>query len=121
MIEYIDAVAIARPPVQKQMWEGVKFVPVMVYRTPSKLSQDQESWLQKIYGAEGARTLDPWLAKPVLYQLSYSPIINGLKTNFRRLYTSGLQNVTTTNVVGQGGLEPPTSRLSGVYSNQLSY
>ena len=24
-------------------------------------------------------------------------------------------------LVGQGGLEPPTSRLSGVYSNQLSY
>ena len=23
--------------------------------------------------------------------------------------------------MGQGGLEPPTSRLSGVYSNQLSY
>jgi hypothetical protein len=24
-------------------------------------------------------------------------------------------------IVGQGGLEPPTSRLSGVHSNQLSY
>lgn len=53
MIEYIDAVAIARPPVQKQMWDGAKFVPIMVYRTPSKLSRDQESWLRKIYGAPG--------------------------------------------------------------------
>lgn len=53
MIEYIDAVAIARPPVQKQMWDGTKFVPVMMYRTPNKLTQDQESWLRKIYGAPG--------------------------------------------------------------------
>ena len=31
MIEYIDAVVTARPPVKKQMWDGTKFVPVMVY------------------------------------------------------------------------------------------
>ena len=53
MIEYIDAVVIARPPVQKQMWDGTKFVPIMVYRTFEKLSRDQESWLQKTYGAPG--------------------------------------------------------------------
>ena len=28
---------------------------------------------------------------------------------------------TTNKVVGRGGLEPPTSRLSGVRSNHLSY
>ncbi len=28
---------------------------------------------------------------------------------------------TTKQVVGRGGLEPPTSRLSGVRSNHLSY
>jgi hypothetical protein len=28
---------------------------------------------------------------------------------------------TTSKVVGRGGLEPPTSRLSGVRSNHLSY
>ena len=43
------------------------------------------------------------LAKHALYQLSYGPI--GLPRS----------------VVGPGGLEPPTSRLSGVRSNQLSY
>lgn len=53
MIEYIDAVAIARPPVQKQMWDGAKFVPIMVYRTPNKLTRDQVNWLQKTYGASG--------------------------------------------------------------------
>ena len=43
------------------------------------------------------RTLDPLLARQVLSQLSYAPIM------------------------GLSGLEPPTSRLSGVRSNQLSY
>ena len=44
------------------------------------------------------RTLDPLLARQVLSQLSYAPILMGLS-----------------------GLEPPTSRLSGVRSNHLSY
>jgi hypothetical protein len=35
------------------MWDGTKFVPIMVYRTFEKLSRDQESWLQKTYGAPG--------------------------------------------------------------------
>ena len=53
MIEYIDAVVTARPPVQKQMWDGAKFVLIMVYRTPNKLTRDQVNWLQKTYGASG--------------------------------------------------------------------
>ena len=51
-------------------------------------------------GGRRVRTDDPLLAKQVLSQLSYAPIIL---------------------VVGQGGLEPPTPRLSSVCSNQLSY
>ena len=49
-------------------------------------------------GASRVRTDDPRLAKPMLYQLSYGP-----------------------HLVGLGGLEPPTPRLSSVCSNQLSY
>src|SRR6266850_3407003 len=49
-------------------------------------------------GADGHRTHDPQLAKPVLSQLSYSPIAMGL-----------------------GRVELPTSPLSGVRSSQLSY
>ena len=49
-------------------------------------------------GDEEIRTLDPLLARQVLSQLSYAPILMGLS-----------------------GLEPPTSRLSGVRSNRLSY
>ena len=51
-------------------------------------------------GADRDRTDDLRLAKPALSQLSYSP-------------GGGL--------VGQGRVELPTSRLSGVRSNHLSY
>lgn len=51
-------------------------------------------------GGERDRTDDPLLAKQVLSQLSYTPFIL---------------------LVGLGGLEPPTPRLSSVCSNQLSY
>ena len=50
-------------------------------------------------GDEEDRTPDPLLAKQVLSQLSYTP----------------------DKVVGLGRLELPTSRLSGVRSNHLSY
>ena len=51
------------------------------------------------------RTLDPLLARQVLSQLSYTPTVL-LEINI---------------LVGLSGLEPPTSRLSGVRSNRLSY
>ena len=58
-------------------------------------------------GADRIRTDDPRLAKPVLSQLSYSP---------ERAALPG-----PAPVVGLGRFELPTSRLSGVRSNQLSY
>ena len=53
-------------------------------------------------GADGHRTHDPRLAKPVLSQLSYSP-------------------TPKTGSMGLGRIELPTSPLSGVRSSQLSY
>ena len=58
-------------------------------------------------GGGRSRTDDPLLAKQVLYQLSYAPIL--------------VMNMVGPILVGQGGLEPPTPRLSSVCSNQLSY
>ena len=63
------------------------------------------SWIKTIHsGDEGIRTPDPLLARQVLSQLSYTPIF------IESFYSVGLS-----------GLEPPTSRLSGVRSNLLSY
>ena len=56
-------------------------------------------------GDDRDRTDYLMLAKHALYQLSYAPMIKP------RAKTA----------VGQGGLEPPTSRLSSARSNQLSY
>ena len=53
-------------------------------------------------GAKRDRTADLLRARQALSQLSYSP-------NFVQ------------KLVGLGGFEPPTSPLSGVRSNQLSY
>ena len=96
-----------------------------------------------IYGGdEEIRTPDPLLARQVLSQLSYTPMDAGL--SFRTSLPvfsfvcslSGLglsepfpislrlwMNFTCFSLLGVGlsGLEPPTSRLSGVRSNQLSY
>ena len=57
-------------------------------------------------GAGRARTDDPRLARAVLSQLSYSP---------------WRQDDRRGRMVGLGRLELPTSRLSGVRSDQLSY
>jgi hypothetical protein len=59
-------------------------------------------------GAERDRTADPLLAKQVLSQLSYSPL---------KIILSDRRD----KVVGLGRFELPTSPLSGVRSNQLSY
>ncbi len=60
-------------------------------------------------GAMRDRTADLLRAKQALSQLSYSPIV-----------LQPLQ-ICFANLVGLSGLEPPTSPLSGVRSNHLSY
>ena len=61
-------------------------------------------------GAERDRTADPLLAKQVLSQLSYSPD-----------YFRDSQLDCSPLIMGLPGVEPGTSRLSGVRSNHLSY
>ena len=68
----------------------------------------------RIGGAERDRTADPLLAKQVLSQLSYSP------NRFDHLLQA-IPSGPKTKMVGPGRLELPTSRLSGVRSNHLSY
>ncbi len=64
------------------------------------LTGELEASHEKHGGADRDRTDDLRLAKPALSQLSYSPLQK---------------------LVGLGRFELPTSRLSGVRSNQLSY
>ncbi len=64
-------------------------------------------------GARRDRTDDLMLAKHALSQLSYGPVGDAICRP-----SSVIRRPT---LVGLGGLEPPTSRLSSARSNQLSY
>ena len=77
----------------------------------------------KTCGADRDRTDDIQLAKLALSQLSYSPSRPFLLQNLRGSHAGGHHAATLKRVelVGLGGLEPPTSRLSGARSSQLSY
>ena len=93
-------------------------------------------------GGDRARTDDPLLAKQVLSQLSYTP--DGCAAAIARqakpkvwpkaataadpacgvCFANACRRGASSSeapVVGQGGFEPPTSRLSSARSNQLSY
>ncbi len=90
-------------------------------------------------GGKRIRTDDPLLAKQVLYQLSYAPVVPIRRSRRTDAAThpagtphgaapGGVQHLRGTfpapwapGKMGQGGLEPPTPRLSSVCSNQLSY
>ena len=66
------------------------------------------------------------LAKHALYQLSYGPKGTQASESYVLQMISSASAASVMppracGVVGPGGLEPPTSRLSGVCSNQLSY
>ena len=64
-------------------------------------------------GAGRNRTDDILLAKQALSQLSYGP--------FKEMAAPGEAAKRQRRLVGPGRLELPTSRLSGVRSNHLSY
>jgi hypothetical protein len=61
------------------------------------------------------RTADLLRARQALSQLSYSPFLQ------RSSFSTVELNSNNGNLVGLGRLELPTSPLSGVRSNQLSY
>ena len=78
-------------------------------------------------GAKGDRTPDLLRARQALSQLSYSPIIHPksevwFRGLIRLLFRTPRHLPYEVNIymVGPSGLEPPTSPLSGVRSNQLS-
>ncbi len=117
-------------------------------RQPQPQQQRED---HKYGGAERDRTADPLLAKQVLSQLSYSPILRsrkcvprsklGIKVNSKSTIPKARRETpiqargrrqsfgaptqclrhVSAKMVGPGRLELPTPRLSSVCSNQLSY
>ena len=75
-------------------------------------------FLDVYHGDREIRTLDPLLARQVLSQLSYAPLEYLSIPGSLPVHPPPSAAFLT---VGLSGLEPPTSRLSGVRSNQLSY
>ena len=74
-------------------------------------------------GGERDRTVDLLLAKQALSQLSYTPVRNTERQKSEQQISAVPRfcNPVDLKLVGQGGFEPPTSRLSSARSNQLSY
>ena len=80
-------------------------------------------------GVDRDRTDDLKLAKLALSQLSYDPmsaLSNQIISNQNAFLTADCRLLMAHSplkrrMVGPGGVEPPTSRLSGVRSNHLSY
>jgi hypothetical protein len=68
-------------------------------------------------GASRDRTGDLLVANQTLSQLSYGPLRTLACKSRSRRWT----HKRAADLVGLGGVEPPTSPLSGVRSNQLSY
>ena len=76
--------------------------------------------LLSVNGDGEIRTLDPLLARQVLSQLSYTPMKSWMWVYpFKAIPVFFF--LWFVKPMGLSGLEPPTSRLSGVRSNQLSY
>ena len=95
----------------KEHWlaKNQKTIPIQAFPSDFSLLQQLHGPYPpfKSGGAMRDRTADLLRARQALSQLSYSPVF---------------APVTKSNdLVGQGGFEPPTSPLSGVRSNQLSY
>ena len=92
---------------------------------PSKLGkapQSAQRLLSELLSGDGEiRTLDPLLARQVLSQLSYTPTdaVPSSVVSLVSYLFDGLSRWLSP--MGLSGLEPPTSRLSGVRSNRLSY
>ena len=88
-----------------------------------KASQPIQRLLSELLSGDGEiRTLDPLLARQVLSQLTLHP--HGCGAIFDCiLYISCFFSMGSRwlSPMGLSGLEPPTSRLSGVRSNRLSY
>ena len=90
----------------------------LLFHQPSKSTRPLWTFItvKLLLSGDGeTRTLDPLLARQVLSQLSYTPVLLTFQSLYFMLFYCFVF------LMGLNGLEPSTSRLSGVRSNQLSY
>lgn len=52
-IEYIDVEVTLPPPVKKQVWDGEKFVEMVLYKRNGIPNIQELDWLEKTYGWPG--------------------------------------------------------------------
>lgn len=52
-IEYVDVEVTLPPPVKKQIWDGEKFVEMILHRSKGIPTSDQVQWLKETYGYPG--------------------------------------------------------------------
>ena len=104
VVKHPNLLALSRRPALRRL-ETCQVLRWPVSKSAS-LTSNGGDWAtaNEIGGAERDRTADLMLAKHALSQLSYSPMMGACGK-----------------VVGLGRFELPTSPLSGVRSNQLSY
>ena len=81
-----------------------------IHAAVARRCRDNTAHLGSFGGADRVRTDDLRLARAALSQLSYSPVL---------FFEASAR--APASLVGLGRFELPTSRLSGVRSNQLSY
>jgi hypothetical protein len=116
-ISYPDEPGLRKPD-SLHFFRIVKEQPKQIHRESPRRALRAEL-VEKTGGANRDRTGDLLLAKQALSQLSYGPCRWDVIPN------RGAIVLVVGNpggwMVGLGGLEPPTPRLSSVCSNQLSY
>jgi hypothetical protein len=98
----------------------------LVARSHSQTLDSRSAWLylRALYvfcGDNRDRTGNLRLARAALSQLSYIPMPRSGGPFFMSNKIGPFCSVRACFLVGLGGIEPPTSRLSGVRSNHLSY
>ena len=71
-VEIVDAQIVLPKPINKQVWDGEKFVSVTFYRRFGTLSTEQKTWLFDNFGHRGPRwdyslTGDFWIMDEKVY------------------------------------------------------
>ena len=109
-----DDVFISKPPLQALETPGEPFlhdvIPSPAGWTPGEVGKHGLLPQDMVIASER------WWSRTVSNRRPHACKARALPTELRPLKNQGAPAV-----VGPGGLEPPTSRLSGVCSNQLSY